>query len=485
MSNKTGRRRALANLYHACMQDVLRPISSYGETGLDLMSEDGVWRRCHLIFAVFVGDYPEQGLVTCTFYGRCPKCTVPLGQLGEYESFPLCVQSGHLDTYQLADSDIHAFNVACRETGMKPIYHPFWVSLPLADVFHSITPDILHQMHQGMIRHAVLWIIKIFGAAAIDTWSRAIPPNHNIKVFTNGITVLSRVSGFEHKKMCAILLGLIVDLPVPGGQDSTRIMRAVRALMDFLYLAGYESHTGDTILELQESLQRFHDNKSIFIDLGIRGHFSLPKLHSLSHYASSIRLFGTTDNYNTEQSERLHIDFAKDAYRATNHKDKFSQMTKWLERRERIQHLSSFIDWTQEHREPCQKSTGSAGTGTLTIKMARNPSKGRVLFDVLAEDYGALDFQDALANFIAQANNPGASGAALRHRAHNTHIPFSGVPVYHNMKFTNGSESNIVDVVHVRPEQNDLRGWIIPGRFDTALVNGNKGNVSFTNVLLY
>jgi hypothetical protein len=191
------------------MRDVLRPISSYGETGLDLMSGDGVWRRCHLIFAVFVGDYPEQGLVTCTFYGRCPKCTVPLGQLGEYESFPLRVQSGHLDTYQLADSDIHAFNVACRETGMKPIYHPFWVSLPLADVFHSITPDILHRMHQGMIRHAVLWIIKIFGAAAIDTRSRAIPPNHNIKVFTNGITVLSRVSGFEHKKMCAILLGLI------------------------------------------------------------------------------------------------------------------------------------------------------------------------------------------------------------------------------------------------------------------------------------
>jgi hypothetical protein len=170
---------------------------------------------------------------------------------------------------------------------------------------------------------------------------------------------------------------------------------------------------------------------------------------------------------------------------ATNHKDEFSQMTKWLERRERIQHLSSFIDWTQEHREPCQKSTGSAGTGTLTIKMARNPSKGRVLFDVLAEDYGALDFQDALADFIAQANNPGASGAALRHRAHDTHIPFSGVPVYHNMKFTNGSESDIVDVVHVRPEQNDSRGRIIPGRFDTALVNGNKGNVSFTNVLLY
>jgi hypothetical protein len=88
------------------MRDVLRPISSYGETGLDLMSGDGVWRLCHLIFAVFVGDYPEQGLVTCTFYGHCPKCTVPLGQLGEYESFPLRVQSGHLDTYQFIGKNV-------------------------------------------------------------------------------------------------------------------------------------------------------------------------------------------------------------------------------------------------------------------------------------------------------------------------------------------------------------------------------------------
>jgi hypothetical protein len=33
---------------------------------------------------------------------------------------------------------------------------------------------------------------------------------------------------------------------------------------------------------------------------------------------------------------------------------------------------------------------GLAGTSTLTIKMAQNPSKGRVLFDVLAKDYSMV-----------------------------------------------------------------------------------------------
>ena len=81
--------------------------------------------------------------------------------------------------------------------------------------------------------------------------------------------------------------------------------------MDFIYLAQYKSYTTDTILKMQECLKKFHANKSVFIDLGIREQFNLPKLHSLGHYASSIWLFSTTNNYNTEQTEHLHIDFCK------------------------------------------------------------------------------------------------------------------------------------------------------------------------------
>ena len=200
-----------------------------------MKSGDGVWRRCHPIFANFVGDYPEQTLVTCTYNGRCPKCEVPLGQLGEYQTFPQCVQSSVIDTYHLCDANPRAFNCACRAVGMKPVFHPFWETLLLTDIFLSITPDILHQMLQGMVKHLVAWLEEIFGAAAINARCRMIPPNHHILLFTKDITNLSYVSGHKHKKMSSILLGLIVNLPVPGGLDSTRIIRAVRTLMDFLF----------------------------------------------------------------------------------------------------------------------------------------------------------------------------------------------------------------------------------------------------------
>jgi hypothetical protein len=147
--------------------------------------------------------------------------------------------------------------------------------------------------------------------------------------------------------MCVILLGLIIDLPLPGAVNSLRMLKAVCALLDFLYLAQFTSHTSETIHRLQDSLAAFHNNKAIFVDLGVRDHFNIPKLHSLTHYESSIRLFGTMDNYNTEQSERLHIDMAKDAYCVTNHKDEYSQMMNWLERREKVERHAAFINWRQ------------------------------------------------------------------------------------------------------------------------------------------
>ena len=261
MENKSAHCRTLANLFHACMQKALGPIGSISETGLEMMSGDGVWHQCHPIFAIFIGNYPEQALVTCTSHGRCPKCLVPPGQLGKYELFPLHMQRSVTGTYNLADEDRCQFHQACREAGIKPIVHPFWATFPLADIFISITPDILHQMLQGMMKHLIHWLVGIFGPSAINVRCKSIPPNHKILVFSKGITILSRVMGQEHKKICSFLLGLIIDLPVPGGLDSSRMVKAVCALLDFLFLAQFQCHTSDILSRLEDSLAAFHATK--------------------------------------------------------------------------------------------------------------------------------------------------------------------------------------------------------------------------------
>ena len=107
------------------------------------------------------------------------------------------------------------------------------------------------------------------------------------------------------------------------------------------------------------------------------------------------------------------------------------------------------------------------------------------MFDNLASDYGAVDFQDALANFLACINNLGVSTYTMRRRAEDTLIPFCAVPVFHVIKFTkcrHSGESEISDSVHARPEVVDLHTWTTPARFDTVIVHqdspqdqGNKG----------
>ena len=247
---------------------------------------DGIWRRCHPIFAVFVGDYPEQVLVTCTFNDRCPKCLVRHEELGDYSRFPPHDYDEALETFRLADGDVKVFNAACGEANLKPVFHPFWEKLPLVDVFLSITPDILHQLLQGVMKHLISWLTSpgAFGTAKIDARCRSLPPNQHITTFVKGISILSRVTGLEHKQMCKIILGLIMDLSLPSGGDTARIIRTARALLDFLYLTQLPSHTSDTLLRLEESLARFHDNKDVFIDLGVRKQFYYPKVHSLLHY---------------------------------------------------------------------------------------------------------------------------------------------------------------------------------------------------------
>ena len=427
-----------------------------------------------------VTDYPEQVLVMCTYNSRCPKCLVPSDQLGSFARFPRRDYDKVRDIYRLSDGDAHAFHSACRDADQKPVFHPFWESLPLANVFVSITPDILHQLLQGVFKQMLSWLIDTFGASEIDARCRSIPPNHHITIFGKGISWLSRVMGKEHKNMSRFLLGLVTDLPVPSGGSPRRIVMAVRAILDFLFLAQFPSHSTSTLARLDDALARFHNNKDVFVDLGIRNNFNLPKIHSLIHYNASICLFGTTDNYNTEQTERLHIDVIKDGYEATNHKDEYIQMAAWQERREKIQVHYVYVKWRQRANPtnpPTTKPIGPPRPGAQRLKMALHPTLRTVSFDDLALRYGAVDFQDALADFIAQFNNPTASGTSLSTLAADTLIPFRSVPVHHRIKFTDSDQTEIVDSVQVRPEQKDKRGRLVPARFDTALVCVNsQGN---------
>ncbi|KAJ7239693.1 hypothetical protein C8J57DRAFT_1438986 [Mycena rebaudengoi] len=479
ITNKASRRCVLANLFHSCMSRILAPLKDAGVNGITVVSGDGVARRGHPILAAYVGDYPEQVLVTCVKTMECPQCPELAKELGNapVEGEPEVFRDlgAILDALAAFDEEPVDFVKKCKAAGIKPVIHPFWEGLPYVDIFKSITPDVLHQLYQGVMKHLKAWIIEAFGAAEIDARCRRLPPNHNIRTFMNGISHISRVTGQEHNQICRFLLGIVIDIPLPDNLSSGRLIRSIRALLDFLYLAQYPVHSAETLAQMDDALKRFHDNKDIFVDLGIRTNFNLPKLHFLRHYKLAITRFGTTDNFNTEYTERLHIDLAKDAYCATNHKDEYPQMTQWLERKEKIHLHAKFIRW----RQLGCPSTPTVSPGveySRNPKMTIHPSKKAVSFNTLVHDYGAVNFRDAIARYVVTTNDPAMSSRDVEAYASNLAMPFRTVPVYDKIKYTTTHLPDvIVDSIHVKPASKNSRGHLVPGRFDTVLVNDGTG----------
>ncbi|KAH9975424.1 hypothetical protein BGW80DRAFT_1169067 [Lactifluus volemus] len=493
VTNVSARRRLLANLYHACMGRIFSSIQTAGADGTFMTSSRGIVYRAHPLLACIMSDYPEHVLTTCVYSGECPTCPVGRDMLGEYnaEDGPalrdLAAAIEALDSFH---DDPANFLRVCKDARIRPVYQPYWLDLPYSHINRSITPDVLHQLYQGIMKHLINWVVQACGATEVDARCRRMPPNHNIRLFMKGISSLSRVSGEEHDYMCRILLGLVIDTQLPDGLSNARLLACVRALLDFLYLAQYPIHTDATLAVMDDALQRFHDSKDIFCVLGIRESFNIPKLHWACHYSTVIQLYGTTDNVNTQYTERLHIDFAKDAYAATNHKDEFSQMAIWLERREKLlrhaYHVKWRLDWSLAPPSSPTDIWQPPGLNLdCVLHLSKHPTVYGVSFEDLTARYGASLFRTALARFVALANDPRLTAAQLERRIWTVQIPFRKVAVWHQLKFLRTDPftkiTSTMDSVHARPESRDGRGRLVPGRFDVALIN-EDGNGDVTGI---
>lgn len=480
VSNKAARRRLIANLFHGCMRLILEPLVKAGKDGVTMASGDGVIRRCHPLLAAYSADYMEQIVVAGINSGQCPVCMVPRKELGEWMNYPLRSLADVKEALNAWDKRPDKFFQECAAVRIKPIVHPFWEDLPYCNIFLAIVPDILHQLKQGMIKHLFTWIKTIYGKAEIDARCKRLPPNHHVRHFFKGITPLSRLTGTEHADVAKILLGIIIDLPIPGGHSATSLIKATRALLDFFYLAQYPVHSSESLAELEEALTRFHANKSVFEALGIRTSWIIPKLHFLMHYLTLIKWLGTCDNFDTAYTERLHIDMTKDAFNATNGKDEYAQMTLWLERKEKVLKHESYITWVLAGQPPITYQPLNPSI-TERIHMTKRPTRRAVHFNDIVQQYGATFIRDAIARYVVKFNNPDLSWNQVETRASYVNLLFQKLQIYHKVKLWLGNNmhhrlsSDEFDVVHAKSSHKNKYGQDIPGRFDTVLVNDGTG----------
>jgi hypothetical protein len=338
-------------LFHRSMAIVLHSLKAAGDPkghGIAMIGGDGAVRKVYPILATYVADYPEQCLVTCAKNKTCPKCRrkeeeLELPTPGEPRK-PKWTYSVIQDarSRHRSGTTSSVYNLCMESDVAGGKYEPFWVGFPLVDIHRCIAPDVLHQLYQGVLKHLISWVQEVMGKDVLDSRIRSLPPAYGVRHFKNGISELAQVSGVERKHIARILLSCLV------GKISSEGIIACRSLLHFIHLAQYPSHDEETLRYMQTELDTWYRYRSYFINEGPREDFNIPKFHSLLHYIDSIRWLGTTDNYNTEMFERLHIDYAKEGWRASNKRDHFPQMVKWLSRQEKIASYDFYRSWLDE-----------------------------------------------------------------------------------------------------------------------------------------
>ncbi|KAJ7453512.1 hypothetical protein FB451DRAFT_1519921 [Mycena latifolia] len=337
--SKANRPAVSHQLFHDCMRVMLEPLKTAGKDGVRMDCADGFVRLMFPILSAYIADYPEQCLIACCRENSCPRCLVNPKERGDLDRAPWRDPGETLRI--LAEQSRGEHPPEFKTQNLRPV-NPFWSDLPHCDIFSCTTPDMLHEQHNGVFGdHIVTWSSEAISGAGpeIDLRFRAMPPHPTLRHFKRGISLTTQWTGAEHKNMEKVFLGVLANATDPA------VQRTVKGVIDFIHYSHFETHCDVSLAQMDAAWSTFHSNKQIFIDLKIRPHFNINKFHKLKHYTDSIRSRGTADGYNTENTERLHIDLAKVGYNATNKKAYTRQMTVWLRRQESIHKFGSYLQW--------------------------------------------------------------------------------------------------------------------------------------------
>ena len=104
------------------------------------------------------------------------------------------------------------------------------------------------------------------------------------------------------------------------------MVQAIRAFLEFCYIARRDTHDTVSLAALDDALRRFHQHRNIFLTSGVRVDFNLPRQHSLIHYVKLIRLFGAPNGLCSSITESKHIKAVKEPWRRSNRFDALGQM---------------------------------------------------------------------------------------------------------------------------------------------------------------
>ncbi|TRM57965.1 hypothetical protein BD626DRAFT_411139 [Schizophyllum amplum] len=382
-------------LFHGSLSHILSSLKPGMQKPELILYGDGHYRKTVYALGPYIADYPEQVLLACVVQGWCPRCTASPDDLRRSPEHTDALLKA-LDRKKLWDDYgiIHDCKVLLMIT-MQPFTHDF----PPSNIHELLSPDLLHQIIKGSFKdHLVAWLcdyIKLTHAkdvaerilADIDRRIAATPYFPGLRRFPQG-RGFKQWTGDDSKALMKVYLPAIVGYVPP------QMVRALSAFLDFCYLVCRNSIDEDALSAIEDALSRYHQEREIFRQEGLRDDFALPQQHSMTHYASCIREFGAPNGLCSLITESKHIKAVKEPWRRSSRHQALAQMLV----------INKRLDKLAACREDF-KARGMLSAPLLGWCDASDPGSRRLRVERMEEeeDQGGDDRRDVMGEVILAA----------------------------------------------------------------------------------
>ncbi|KAF8419490.1 hypothetical protein L210DRAFT_3366672, partial [Boletus edulis BED1] len=234
--------------------------------------------------------------------------------------------------------DVERYFTQCECFRLSGVAEPFFRDWPLSDPANFFSPEALHHWYGEFWDHDVQWCKNALGSQELDFRYSVLQPIVGLRHFKDGITTLKQVTGRAKRDVQRYIV------PVIAGAMPTGAVIAIRALMDFRYLAQAHVLTSSTRDKIKDALAKFHEHKSTITDEGLRrgaksgaalDHWQIPKLELMQSVAPSVSQIGVPVQWSADTTEHAHVEVIKDPAASTNHHNFDSQICRYLDRIER------------------------------------------------------------------------------------------------------------------------------------------------------
>lgn len=331
-----------ARLYHECLDIILKPLKIAAQFGVLMGDPLGNDRWCFTPPASFIVDTPESALIAGVG-GKTSSITMATHkQFGDpFRHQPRTASTTLSSLQQLTaavdPADIEAFEKESLKYRLNGIHLPFWRDWPLAEPSTFLTSEPLHHWHKAFWDHDAKWCIHALGGPEINFRFSVLHPRTGYQHFKEGISSLKQVTGRDHRDIQRFIV------PVIAGAVSTGFLIAIRALLDFRYLAQAPVITDSTCTMIDNALRLFHQHKFSITSTGAQrgkngpiSHWEIPKLEFLQSVVPNIQANGAAIQWSADITEHAHISVVKDPARSGNNQAYEPQICRYLDRLDKL-----------------------------------------------------------------------------------------------------------------------------------------------------